>query len=270
MKGRRFVIGLAVAALAIGPFCQPSHTRTPPPPLSVLVSGGFGAALDGLAPRYARATGGGIAIARGPSMGQTPQAIPARLARREAADVVILAREALDRLAASGEVDPASVTDLALSRIAVAVRKGAPRPDIGSEDALRRTLLAAKSIAYSDSASGVYLSTQLFPRLGIAERIAGKVRMIPATPVGEIVARGDAEIGFQQLSELKPVAGITIVGLIPESTQKVTRFSAGVVSYSARKEAARRLIAFLASRKAWAVVERSGMTPAGRGRDMQR
>jgi molybdate transport system substrate-binding protein len=197
-------------------------------------------------------------------MGSTPQAIPARLARREKADVVILAREALDRLAASGQVDPGSVTDLVRSRIAVAVRVGAPTPDISSVDALKRTLLAARSVAYSDSASGVYLSTQLFPRLGISEQMAGKARMIAATPVGEIVARGEAEIGFQQLSELKPVHGITIVGFIPEEVQKVTRFSAGMVTYSTRRAEAARLIAFLASPRAYREIRQAGLEPAER------
>jgi molybdate transport system substrate-binding protein len=260
---RRIFLGAVFGVvLATAAACRTLPSPAPAATLNVLVSGGFSAALGNLAAVHERREHVTIAIGTGPSMGSTPQAIPARLERREPADVVILAREALDRLAASGKVDPSSVTDLARSRIAMAVRAGAPAPDIGSVEALRRTLLSARSVAYSDSASGVYLSTQLFPRLGIEREMAAKARMIAATPVGEIVARGEAEIGFQQLSELKPVRGIRIVGLIPEDVQKVTRFSAGIVTYSPHKRAAGRLIAFLASPRAWPRIRQSGMEPA--------
>lgn len=114
-------------------------------------------------------------------------------------------------------------------------------------DALRRTLLAAKSIAYSDSASGVYIQNETLKRLGIAEQVAGKARMIPAEPVGAVVARGEAEIGFQQISELRPIKGIDLVGPLPPEVQQATVFSAGIVSNSQEPEAARALIRFLAS-----------------------
>jgi molybdate transport system substrate-binding protein len=143
----------------------------------------------------------------------------------------------------------------------MAVKAGAPAPDIFTAQALRDALLSAKSVAYSDSASGVYISTQMFAKLGVAEAMAGKARMIPATPVGLIVARGEAEIGFQQLSELKAVTGIRIVGLLPDDVQKVTRFSAGLVSYSANPEEGRKLIAFLRSDAAHRVAIESGLEP---------
>ena len=163
-------------------------------------------------------------------MGNTPEAIPARLRRGEAADVLIMVGYALGDLIAQGSVVADSRVDLARSAIAVAVRAGAPKPDIGSVDALRRALIAAQSIAYSDSASGIYVSTELFRRLGIAEQMRGKSRMIPAEPVAAAVARGEAEIGFQQMSELLPVPGIDIVGPLPPEVQKITLFSAGVVA----------------------------------------
>jgi molybdate transport system substrate-binding protein len=141
------------------------------------------------------------------------------------------------------------------------VRAGAPRPDIGTVAALKRTLLAAKSIAYSDSASGVYVGGEMFRTMGIAEQMAGKARMIPATPVGEIVAKGEAEIGFQQISELKPVQGIDLIGPLPPELQKVTVFSAGVVAGSKQPEAAKALIAFLSSPAAAAAISKSGMDP---------
>jgi molybdate transport system substrate-binding protein len=156
---------------------------------------------------------------------------------------------------------PGSRVDLVRSRIAMAVRAGAPKPDISSVDALTRALLSAKSIAYSSSASGVYLSTELFPRLGIVDRIAGKVRQIESEPVGAVVARGDAEIGFQQISELRPVKGIEIVGPLPDGAQRVTVFSAGISSRAKDADGAKQLIAFLASPAAAAVIEKSGLEP---------
>jgi molybdate transport system substrate-binding protein len=156
---------------------------------------------------------------------------------------------------------PGSRVDLAQGKIAMAVRAGAPKPDIGTVEAFKRTLLAAKSIAYSDSASGVYLSTVLFPKLGIADQIAGKSRMLPAEPVGLVVARGDAEIGFQQLSELLAVPGIDIVGLLPPEIQKVTVFAAGISSTSKEPDAARALIKFLTSPAAAPVIAKTGIEP---------
>ncbi|WP_343525269.1 substrate-binding domain-containing protein [Sphingomonas sp.] len=230
--------------------------------LHVVTSGGFTAAFHALAAKYERDTGVHVVAEHGPSMGDTPQAIPARLARHEDADVVILARGALDKLAEQGSVTPGIVTDLGLSKIAVAVKAGATVPDIATPDALRDTLIHAKSVAWSDSASGVYIQSIMLDRLGIADQVRAKGRMIPATPVGRIVASGQAEIGFQQLSELKPVKGIHIIGLVPESLQKVTPFSAGVVAYSPRQTEARALIAYLASPKAHSIIRDSGLEPA--------
>lgn len=265
---RRMAAGALVAAmvapLMVGCQSLPLAQPAAPSELNVVTSGGFNAAFDALATRYTARTGTRIVTGHGPSMGETPNAIPARLARGEAADVVILARSGLDRLAADGKVARGTEIDLGLSKIAVAVRAGAPVPDISTPDALRATLTAAKSVAWSDSASGVYIQTTMLARLGIADQVTPKGRMIPATPVGEIVARGDAEIGFQQLSELKPVKGIRIVGLLPDSLQKVTVFSGGVVAYSPRQREARALLTYLSSPSADAAIRASGLEPAPR------
>lgn len=232
--------------------------------LRVASSGGFAPAYKLLAPAFERTTGDTLVSEWGPSMGETPNAIPKRLARGEPIDVVIMVGSALDDLIGHGDVVADSKVLLARSRIAVAVRAGAPKPDIGTVDALRATLLAAKSIAYSDSASGVYLQDVLFPRLGIADRVRGKARMIPAEPVGQVVARGDAELGFQQLSELKAVAGIDIVGLIPADVQQVTLFSAGITTRSHDPKAARALLDFLSASGSAATIDGTGLEAARR------
>jgi molybdate transport system substrate-binding protein len=158
--------------------------------VKVVTSGAFTAAYLKLVPEYERTTHHKLVTEFGPSMGTTHNAIPLRLERGEAIDVVIMAAPALDNLIKQGKVQAGSRVDLVQSLMGMAVKAGAPKPDIGSVDALKRTLLAAKSIAYSDSASGVYLSTELFPKLGIADQIRGKSRKIEADPVGEAVARG--------------------------------------------------------------------------------
>jgi molybdate transport system substrate-binding protein len=227
-----------------------------------MISGGFSAAYRALAPEFERSTGHRLKTTSGPSMGSTPEAIPNRLERGEAADVLIMAGSALDELIGKSQVMGDSRVDLARSRIGMVVRAGAAKPDIGSVEALKRTLLAAKSIAYSDSASGVYLSKELFSRLGVADQIAGKSRMIPGEPVAAVVARGEAEIGFQQVSELLPVPGVDLVGTLPPELQKITVFSAGIATGAKELEAGRALIRFLTSDAAAPAIEKSGLEPA--------
>jgi len=226
-----------------------------------MVSGGFTAAYQMLVVDWERSTGHKVITVYGASMGATPTAIPNRLARGEHADVVILARAALDALAKNGTMIAGSQTDLARSRIAMAVRAGAPVPDISTTARFRQVLLDARSIAYSDSASGVYISTEMFNALGVARLVSGKARKIEGTPVGEIVAAGEAEIGFQQLSELIPVRGITIVGPIPASLQRVTTFSGGIATTSHARNVARQLLSYLCSLQASKTIRSTGLDP---------
>ena len=230
--------------------------------IKVVTSGGFTAAYLELAPEYEGKTHNKLVTEFGPSMGTTHNAIPVRLERGEAIDVVIMAGPALDELIKAGKVRAGSRVDLVKSYIGMAVKAGAPHPDISTVDALKRTLLAAKSIAYSDSASGVYLSTELFPKLGIADQIKSKSRKIEADPVGGFVATGEFEIGFQQISELRPVKGIDIVGVLPEGAQRVTVFAAGVPAMATHPEAAKALIEWLASPAGYAAIKKSGLEPA--------
>jgi molybdate transport system substrate-binding protein len=229
--------------------------------IKVMTSGGFTAAYNELTPEFERATQNKVVTAYGASMGGAPDSIPSRLQRGDPADVVIMAGPALDELIKQGRVVAGSRVDLARSIIGMAVRAGAPKPDISSVDALKRTLLQAKSIAYSASASGVYLSTELFPRLGIADQIKGKSKRIESERVGTVVARGDAEIGFQQVSELLLIAGIDYVGPLPPEVQQVTIFSAGVAVGAREPDAGRALIKFLASPAAAPAITKSGLEP---------
>ena len=229
--------------------------------IKVMTSGAFTAAYLQLVPEYERTSHNKVVTAYGASMGGAPDSIPSRLQRGEPVDVVILASPALDELIKQGKVIAGSRVDLVRSSIGLAVRAGAPKPDISSLDALKRTLLEAKSIAYSDSASGVYLSQELFRRLGVADQVAGKCKRIAGEPVGAVVARGDAEIGFQQISELLPVPGIAYVGPLPPGAQKVTVFSAGVAVGAKEPDAGRALIKYFASPAVAAVIAKSGVEP---------
>jgi len=245
---------VALVVLLVAPAAQAQEVR-------VMTSGAFTEAFLNLVPELERTIGLKVLVAFGASMGGAPDSIPSRLQRGEPVDVVILASEALEALVDQGHVRPGSGVDLVRSSIGMAVRKGAPKPDISSVEALTRTLLQASSIAYSASASGVYLSTEMFQRLGIADQIKGKARRIESERVGAVVARGDAEIGFQQVSELLPIAGIDYVGPLPAAVQRVTTFSAGVAVKSKAPEAAKALIEFLMSPAVAPAIAKTGLEP---------
>ncbi len=236
--------------------------------IRVMISAGFHGVYAELAPAFERASGHRLITTRGPSMGDSSEAIPTRLARGEAADVVILDRVSVAPLIRQGLVRADGRVDLARSQIGMVVRAGAAKPDISSVDALRSTLLAAKSIAYSESGSGTYLATTLFPQLGIAEQIAGKTRKVRGPPSGEpvaaVVARGEAEIGFQQVAELIHVSGISFVGPIPGAVQPTTFFSAALTQTAVQPEAAIELIRFLSSPEAAPVILKAGLLPVAR------
>ena len=257
---RRFVLTIAAGLmLAIGARGVAAAAE-----VTVMISGAFTPVYDKVKEDFEKQTGHKLVYVSGPSMGATPQAIPNRLSRGETADVVIMARSALDSLVEKKLAVAGSQTDLVHSYIAMAVKQGAPKPDISSMDAFKKTLLNAKSIGYSDSSSGVYISTTMFKKMGIEAEMATKAHKVEATPVGESVAEGTNQIGFQQLSELKAVHGIDIVGLIPEQVQLLTVVSAGISANSKSPDAGKALIAYLASPKAYKAIEASGLKPASK------
>lgn len=232
--------------------------------VNVAATAGFASAYKILGPEFEKATGNTLKTVWGPSMGDTPNTIPHRLERGEDIDLVIMVGNALDKLVKEGKIEPSTTVLLARSKVAMAVRAGEPVPDISSVETLKQTLLKAKSIAYSDSASGTYVSKVMIPKLGLAEALKDKMHMIPAEPVGNVVARGDAEVGFQQLSELKPVKGIQVVGLIPEEVQLVTLFSAGIVKGAKNPAGAQALLKFLSSPQHASTIDATGLEAANR------
>jgi molybdate transport system substrate-binding protein len=226
--------------------------------VKVIISGGFSAAYRDVLPEFERTTGLEVVTTSGGSFGNDPNTIGAQLRRGVSADVVIMSREGLAELIAEGRIVAGTDTDLARSPLGVAVRAGAPKPDISTVESLKQTLLRAKSVTFTSSTSGVYLTTTLFPRLGIADEMAAK-----STTAGvAAVVRGDAEMAVQPVSELLPVKGVDFVGTIPAEVQKVNVYAAAVVAGSKETDASRRLIAFLASDAAIAAIKKSGMDPS--------
>ncbi|AMN44963.1 substrate-binding domain-containing protein [Rhodoplanes sp. Z2-YC6860] len=233
--------------------------------IHVMISAAYHQVYVELGPAFEKASGHRLVTTRGPSIGDSPEAIPNRLSRGEVADIVILDSSSADELAKRGLVRGDSKTELARSLIGMVVKEGAAKPDIGNVDAFRKTLLDAKSIAYSDSGSGTYIGNVMYAKLGIADQVAGKSRKVRGPPSGEpvaaVVARGEAEIGFQQVSELIHTSGVTVVGAIPAELQPGFSFAAALTTAAKEADAARALIRFLDSQDAAPVVIRMGLAP---------
>lgn len=225
--------------------------------MEALCTNGVKSVMLDLIPAFERERGVKIAVTWG-----STQALLKDLESGARGDLAVLTDEAIDALMEHGKVNAGSRIDLARSGIGVAVRKGAKRPDIASPEAFKRALLAAKAVAHSKTGlSGIYFPTVL-ARLGIADEMKGKI-VIPdaGTPVGELVAKGDAELGIQQISELLPVAGVEIVGPLPQPLQKITTFSGGVLTAAKEPSLATALLKFVAAQSPRLLKEK-GLEPA--------
>lgn len=225
--------------------------------LTVMLSPGFAGAYDLLIPQFEKAEGVRVVTVRGPSTGTSGPAIPERLLRGEPADVVIAADEGMEEMEAAGTIIPSTRAGLAKTGVGMAVPAGRPRPDISTPEALREVLLGASSVAYSTGPSGLHLANVVLPRLGLTEDVPPKAVITTAIP--DALTSGQAEIGFQQVSELVPAEGIDFVAPLPDDLQLTTFYSAAVATHSFRPELAARLIAFLTSPEAASVLERTGL-----------
>lgn len=222
--------------------------------IKVMLSAAFKEAYLELVPQFERATGNKVSTSWVASV-----QMMSRLRDGEAVDLVILSAASLDELIKAGIITDRQ--DIAKSGVAAAVKSGAPKPDISSGEALKRAVLAAKSVVYSTGPSGIYL-IDLFERMGIADRIRSKVKQVQGEPAGAVVARGEAELGFQQMSELLPIPGIDIVGPLSHDVQKITVFSAGMHVKAQAADAARALVGFFKAPAAAQVIRNKGMEPA--------
>ena len=262
MNARRMPRGFAAATFALLLAFTGSAAAAE---IRVMISAGFFAVYAELGPAFEKATGHKLVTTRGPSMGDSPEAIPTRLARGEVADVVIMDGHAAEQLEKAGVLRAGSLRELAKSQIGMVVREGAAKPDIGGVEAFRKLLLEAKSIAYSDSGSGTYISTKMLPKLGIDEQVKGKSRKVRGPPSGEpvaaVVSRGEAEIGFQQVSELIHTKGVTYVGPIPAELQPGFSFIGGLAKDTKVAEAAAALLRHLSDAQAAPVIARNGLAP---------
>jgi molybdate transport system substrate-binding protein len=248
-------LALFIAAVVVFPIAAPAQEKVQ---LRVMMSGGFSAAFKELQPEFEKASGINVAVTRGASQGVGPDTIGAQLHLGVPADVVIMSREGLDELIAEGWAVPGTDVDLGQTPLGLSVRAGAPKPDISTVEAFKRTMLRAKSVTFPGSTTGMYLATKLFPQLGIAKEMAGKTT---STGVAA-VAKGDAEIAVQPVSELLHVPGTDFVGTIPAEIQYVSVFSAAMVKDPKQARASKELLAFLGSEKAKAAIKKSGMEPA--------
>lgn len=228
--------------------------------MNVLISGGFAPAYEKLLPEFERTSGIRVATGSAASQGAGPQTIAAQLARGVPADVVILSREGLNDLAAANKVAAGTDKDLARVPLGVGVRAGSAKPDVRTVEAFRRLLLEAKIVAVPESTSGIWLMAELFPRLGVADRISVKPAPRGADAT-RMVAAGEADLAVQPVSEILVAPGVDCAGGLAPEIQFVQTFSAAIVAGSKQIEAAKRLIAFLASPQASGAIRKSGMEP---------
>jgi molybdate transport system substrate-binding protein len=225
--------------------------------VKVITSGGFSAAFEKLQPEFEKTTGVKVTVSRGASQGSGPNTIGAQLRRGVPADVVIMSREGLDDLIAAGRIAAGTVVNLGQTPLGVSVRAGAPKPDISTVAAFKETMLRAKSVTFPRSTTGIFMVEKLFPQLGIAREMNAKTSDTGVAAV----ARGDAEIAVQPVSELLHAPGTEFVGTLPAEIQYISIFSAAMVKGAKDRKGARQLLNFLGSDQAKAAIKETGMDP---------
>ena len=251
-KGLISALIVAVAAVA---FPGASFAQ-----VKVILSNGFGAAYREALPDFEKSSGIKVTTTTGASQGDGPNTIGAQLRRGETADMVIMNKAGLVDLMAEGKIAAGTNVDLARTLLAVAVRSGTAKPDVSTVDAFKKTMLSAKTVSVDASTSGIYVTTKAFPHLGIAKEMEAKTVKEGAPGV----ANGKADIAVMLVSEILPVKGVEVVAPVPAEIQEASVFSAAVLKGAKQADAAKRLIAFLASQSASAAIKHSGMEPMGR------
>jgi len=257
----RILISVAMLMLIESVSAAPAQGKTVPV-LIVWTSGAMLPALQALAPNFEQDHGLKLQLEVAPSTGKRADSVGRRLARKQPADIVVMNDFAMAKLQARGQIVMGSRVGLAKSFIAMAVRQGASKPDIRTAAAFREALLAADSIGYTNSPSGLYLSRVLFVRMGLPEAFQRKTLMLAAGEMADAIASGRVQLGFAQFSELKPVPGIDIVGLIPDQMQQMTLYSAAVLKGSGQHDLAQGFLDYLASPQGREAIVASGLQPA--------
>lgn len=228
--------------------------------IKILTTGILKGAFTDIAAQFERDTGHKVTMSWGPSSGNSPEASQVRIRSGEHVDVLIMVSSGMDELVRDGSFVAVDRRDVAISKIGVAVKAGQPRPDISTVAGLRQALLDAKSIGYSEGASGSYVANVLLKKLGIAEQVAGKSHVILGRKfVGESIADGEVELGIQQLSELSLEPGITVLGPLPDEVQRSSIVSAAISGKARNVEAARRFVTFLSSAYAIDAMKKTGL-----------
>ena len=253
------VMAVVAANLAISLAASPGNAMEK---LTVMISGGFSLAYRQVLPEFERSTGIAVTTLSGASQGTGPKTIKSQLEQGAEVDVVILSGEGLDELKAAGRIVAGSDVKLAGVPLGAAIRQGSPKPDISTVDALKRALLGARLVALPGSTSGIFMKNEVFPRLGIADKVSSKLfaRGIEST---NALAAGEADLAIGPVSEQVNQPGIEVVGALPDEVQLVQIFTAAIVKTAHNQEQAKRLIEFLASDQTTAAIRNSGMQPVG-------
>ena len=253
------VMAVLAVNLAISLSASPGHAMEK---LNVMISGGFSLAYRQVLPEFERSTAIAVTTLSGASQGTGPKTIKSQLEQGTEVDVVILSKEGLEELTAAGRIADGSAVELASVPLGLAVRQGAPKPDIGNVDAFKHAMLDARLVMLPGSTSGIFIKNEVFPRLGIAGKVSTKM-VARGTDSTAALAAGEADLAIGPVSELVNQPGIELAGSLPDDVQLIQTFTAAMVKTAHNPQAAKKLIAFLASDQTTTAISNSGMQPLG-------